>query len=351
MKNEVMHFTDAPEIQHFAEVKVGPNDNVYGVTWANLVREYLKTAYAADQPDAKIVSYGITYQVLKRKEVTVFYDEAGNTLFDVENKRLEKEYAWVMNDDAPEDDVEVGEPETPMGKAIAGIERQAFENATAGDDEQDPDEETDMVPMGTASLADIATGNISEPTEEEVETAQKANAGDVSAQAKQKLEEELKKAKDKTFADPVIKYLLERCAEDTGLAEDVLLEHKTWPKCLEYIFSQARKQAGKERQCAVRNDVVFEWAEDYYHRDDKKEAEAEKARAAKKENDTKKKAADPKEKTAQLLKKNNKRSRKPEPKSEEKKPDTNAEVKKQEKKPAPPKAKEVEGQMSMFDFM
>lgn len=325
MKNEVMHFTDAPEIQHFAEVKVGPNDNVYGVTWANLVREYLKTAYAADQPDAKIVSYGITYQVLKRKEVTVFYDEAGNTLFDVENKRLEKEYAWVMNDDAPEDDVEVGEPETPMGKVIAGIERQAFENATAGDDEQDPDEE--------------------------VKTAQKANAGDVSAQAKQKLEEELKKAKDKTFADPVIKYLLERCAEDTGLAEDVLLEHKTWPKCLEYIFSQARKQAGKERQCAVRNDVVFEWAEDYYHRDDKKEAEAEKARAAKKENDTKKKAADPKEKTAQLLKKNNKRSRKPEPKSEEKKPDTNAEVKKQEKKPAPPKAKEVEGQMSMFDFM
>lgn len=46
MKTEIQHFTEAPEIQHFATVKVNKNDNVYGVVWGNVVREYLKTAYS-----------------------------------------------------------------------------------------------------------------------------------------------------------------------------------------------------------------------------------------------------------------------------------------------------------------
>lgn len=90
MKTEVQHFTEVPEIQHFATVKVSKNDNVYGVVWGNVVREYLKTAYSGENAQADVISDGITYKVLKRKEITVFYDVDGNTLFDVENGRLEK---------------------------------------------------------------------------------------------------------------------------------------------------------------------------------------------------------------------------------------------------------------------
>ena len=46
MKTEVQHFTEVPEIQHFAIEKVSKNDNVYGVVWGNVVMEYLKTAYS-----------------------------------------------------------------------------------------------------------------------------------------------------------------------------------------------------------------------------------------------------------------------------------------------------------------
>lgn len=46
MKTEVQHFTEAPDIQHFAIEKVSKNDNDYGFAWGNVVREYLKTAYS-----------------------------------------------------------------------------------------------------------------------------------------------------------------------------------------------------------------------------------------------------------------------------------------------------------------
>lgn len=98
MKTEVQHFKDAPEIQHFATEKVSKNDNVYGVVWGNVVGEYLNTAYSGENTQADVISDGVTYKVLKREKVTVFYDANGNTLFDVENKRLEKEYGYVMKE-------------------------------------------------------------------------------------------------------------------------------------------------------------------------------------------------------------------------------------------------------------
>ena len=84
--------------------------------------------------------------------------------------------------------------------------------------------------------------------------------------AKQRAEEKLKKemmaAKDKSFAEPIINYLMERCREDEGLAQDVVQGHKSWQKCFDYIYSQARKQANGNH-AAVRDEVVYEWAEDY----------------------------------------------------------------------------------------
>lgn len=110
--------------------------------------------------------------------------------------------------------------------------------------------------------------------ENEIAAAIEENKKSINEKAKEKLKAELAKATDKSFADPIIGYLLERCGEDKGLAEDVCQNHKTWKGCLDYIYSQAKKVAKNSRQCAVRNDVVFEWAEDYYHADDKAEVKA-----------------------------------------------------------------------------
>lgn len=37
--------------------------------------------------------------------------------------------------------------------------------------------------------------------------------------------------------DPIITYLLKRCEEDQGLAEDVMQDGKTWNKCFDYIVN------------------------------------------------------------------------------------------------------------------
>ena len=90
--------------------------------------------------------------------------------------------------------------------------------------------------------------------------------------AVKKLQAELKKVKDeieKGFAEPVIEYLEKRIGEDEGFAEDVLKSGKTWSGCFSYLFSQAKQMAGGKKQLAVRNDAVFEWAEDYYRKEDK----------------------------------------------------------------------------------
>lgn len=110
----------------------------------------------------------------------------------------------------------------------------------------------------------------------------------VKAEAKEKLKNELKDAKDKNFAEPVLGYLLKRCEEDLGLAQDVVQKHKNWGKCIDYIYGQARKQAIKNR-AAVRDDVVFEWAEDYFHKNDKAEEEKKAKKEVSKKPDQKKK--------------------------------------------------------------
>lgn len=158
-----------------------------------------------------------------------------------------------------------------------------------------------------------------------------------------KLQEELKKAKDKSFADPIIKHLIERCRESESLASDVCQDHKTWEKCYKYIYEQARKQA-KGSSCAVLDDVVYEWAEDYYHKDDKAEEE-KKAREKKQKEESKK--LDAAAKRAQEKAKKNKK----EEKATEKK-STVTEPKKAEKKEAPKKkSNELEGQMDLFSMM
>lgn len=160
-------------------------------------------------------------------------------------------------------------------------------------------------------------------------------------EAKKKLENELKDAKDKSFAEPIIKYLLGRCEEVKSLSEDILQRHKTWEKCLDYIYSLARKQSTGNR-AVIRDEVVYEWAEDYYHKDDK----AEEAEKAKKAEEAKKKAEERAAKT-----KENVGNRKTEDKVAQEKENSPAPVEKVKEKRTQRNNKDLEGQMDMFSMM
>lgn len=324
MENNVKHFT------------LGPSDeNTYGWPWNEVVKRYLESGYAGDQKEFQVEIRGKEYKILKRDAVTVFYDEAGNTLFDVTNDRLEKEYNSLTS--AVEEEQESDGPESSVGKAIEAIDRGTLDAAASEEDKNT--EGDDFVPMGKASLADIMTGNIPDPTLEEVETAKKANAGDIQAKAKQKLEDEVKEAKNKSFAEPIIEYLIERCKESESLANDICQDHKTLEKCYNYIVENAKKKL-KGKSGPVRSDVVFEWAEDYFHKDDK--AEEEKKDKAEKER--KKKAAEVKKAASE--KSTTKTETKPEIHKFSHAP-------KSETKPEKPKKnnKDMEGQMDLFSLM
>lgn len=315
-------------VMHYA---LGDNQD-YEHEWSKAVLEYLENGYSSEDSKSEVEVGDTTYKILKREKVTAFYDADGNTLFDIENDRLKEEYEAM--------DFSASEPQSEMGKVISNIEQQAFEQAVNDDIDAD-----DTVSMGTASLKEIVEG-IPAPTPEEIEAAKENNNSSVYigvVGAVTKLQEELKKAKDKSFADPIIKHLIERCRESESLASDVCQDHKTWEKCYKYIYEQARKQA-KGSSCAVLDDVVYEWAEDYYHKDDKAEEE-KKAREKKQKEESKK--LDAAAKRAQEKAKKNKK----EEKATEKK-STVTEPKKAEKKETPKKkTNELEGQMDLFSMM
>lgn len=177
----------------------------------------------------------------------------------------------------------------------------------------------------------------------EAETTE--NTKSIKQKAKEKLEAEKKKATQKNFADPIIAYLLKRCEEDQGLAEDVMQEGKTWNKCFNYIVEQARKQSNG-RSTAVEDRVVYEWAEDYYHKYEK--PETAKKEKGKKPATTKKTEAPAKKvteikKDIQETKDDSKVSEKPEKKD--------AASKQQKTEKTSTKSSGLNGQMSLFDLL
>lgn len=182
-------------------------------------------------------------------------------------------------------------------------------------------------------------------SKEEVEAAETENAKSVKQKAREKLEAERKKATQKNFADPVITYLMRRCEEDQGLAEDVMQEEKTWSRCFNYIVEQARKQSNG-RSTAVEDRVVYEWAEDYYHKYEKpetaKKEKSKKPAPTKKTETPTKKVAETK-KDIQETKDDSKVSEKPVKK------DAASKQRKTEKTSI--KSSELSGQMSLFDLL
>ncbi len=246
MAKEIIHFTDAPEIQHFAMVKVSPNDNVYGVKWGTLVKDYLNTAYLSEEADSEVVSDGITYKVLRRREVTAFYDSDGDTLFDVENARLAKEYGL-------------------LAKAPEGTENEAVKTDTQQEDEK----------AGTVY----------------------ASGGDKLRKEEDKMLESVRpeyREVMKAQMDLLFSQLIGLAEKDAEFEKKVLLSHKSMERCMKYCSEKAmglREPSDQEKDAARRNHVpivtpvgeklVLSWIMEYYKMDDKKEAEKEAERKAK----------------------------------------------------------------------
>ena len=193
-------------------------------------------------------------------------------------------------------------------------------------------------------------------SKEEIEAAEAENEKPVKQKAREKLEAEKEKATQKNFAEPIITYLMKRCEEDQGLAEDVMQEGNTWSKCFNYIVEQARKQSNG-RSTAVEDRVVYEWAEDYYHKYEKPEtAKKEKG----KKPATTKKTEVPTEKTTEKV--NPSTEKRPENETKLQEPKGNTQVsEKPVKKDAASKQRKTEksstkssglsGQMSLFDLL
>lgn len=101
---------EKPEALHFtADDK--SIDNAYGAMIAELVGNYLDNAYKSPGRECEASVFGQTYKVLKRPEITVFYTEDGQTFFDVENARLEREYQWRQKNKPKPDIPEIEETE------------------------------------------------------------------------------------------------------------------------------------------------------------------------------------------------------------------------------------------------
>lgn len=357
-----------------------------------IIKEYLKAGYADGSKQHDIKVSGTTYKVLKRGEITTFYNSFGNTLFDVENTRLEKEYAALFEKqeeagktgrDLPDRETEPESGQEENAKAEQSAEKQEGSEKPAecikGKSESgfcgaaayctkgleccdacydpcnsrcgylDKDEKNVEVRDNTAEKKDAVppekgngteVGKTSEPTQEKEPGKPSEYAGAGGAEAK--LKAEFEKTKQKDFAKPIIEYLIGRCKESESLAEDICQIHKTWKKCSDYIYGQAKEKLNG-RFGIVGDDVVYEWAEDYYHLDDKAEAE----KKAKEDAERKKKPAGAAKRAPKA------KERKKTPSSAGSKPEPAAEKSGQNPKTEKPKrnSRDMEGQMDIFSLM
>lgn len=104
-----------PEVIHFTAGN-RTIDNAYGATIAAVVGAYLDAGYARPEKECEVTAFGLSYKVLKRQDVTVFYTDLGRTVFDVENTRLEEEYQFrhrIKPEPAPQDEEPEPEPKLP----------------------------------------------------------------------------------------------------------------------------------------------------------------------------------------------------------------------------------------------
>lgn len=141
----------------------------------------------------------------------------------------------------------------------------------------------------------------------------------------------------------IVKHLQKRVDEDEGLADDIADEKKDFNACMKYITEKARKLA--KNGCAmVEDSTVFEWAEDYFRATPE---DVEKIVGKKTEKKTE--SAQEKRERIRAAVAADRQENKPKQENSEK-PNKVPKADK-EKTEKVPKTKDIEGQMSLFDFM
>jgi len=184
---------------------------------------------------------------------------------------------------------------------------------------------------------DTVTNNVTEETKEVINT--------VHTNAVDKLNEELKKSKNKEYAKMIIDYLIGRCKEDAGFGDDVLRKEKTFDGCFSYIKDKARSKA-VNGCAAIKDETVYEWAEDYYRSESTKVVAKSTKKSTNKSAETEHKSTEMEDKSTD--KSTTQSTNTPtETVSEE-----NDAAKTQRKKTrSSVKRSEPDGQMSIFDLM
>lgn len=321
----------APGIKAGTAPRTERNDEFHHGDWKAALHEYLKTAYKGSKSMGDITSGGTVYQFMEKDDKVTFYDADGNTLFHAGYEQLETEYVQLKGQQ------EADGVNCQIRKQIEESGEEGLQ-CSGGIGEKC----TKCEKAGEAESEDTAKKETVKNNMPESSSGAKESSGSAKDLAKKKLVKELKKAKDKSFAEPVIEYLIKRCGEDEGLSRDVMQEHKTWEKCYGYLYSMAQKSAQGSRCCAVRDDVVCEWAEDYYRKDDKAEEEKKAGKAA----EAKKKAEERKAKAKEAAgAKENHGTKAP-----DKKAAVSDGQKKERVKPKK-NIRDMEGQMDMFSMM
>lgn len=303
------------EVRHFTAENTA--ENAYGRIWEQIVKEYLKNGFNAADNSPDIVVMGEIYKTLKRPTVTVFYDAAGDTLFDVANERLGKEYEWLMK-----------------GSVEADTKIDEISKTGHEDDEKE------------GSLVDKAvTVRPYISGEEKLIAEEEEMIASVKPEFKKTMRAQL---------DLLFKELIIWTKQDPEFDKKVLLNHKSMKRCMKFCADKAmklREPSDQEKSAARNNSIpivtpvgssmLFEWIKEYYDKDDEAEVEKEKKAAAtqKKSADKRKDIGEKKVASKETV------SKKLERKPVEKKEDTKAtgSPKKQDKF--------VDGQISMFDLL
>ena len=219
-------------------------DNAYPTRWGMLVNKYLSECYRSEDKGHEVSIDDRTYQILKREKVTVFYDHEGNTLFDVENERLAEEAKFYEDKQEEKESGDSQEEITETsGEEDLTEPSGADGNENTGEEKEEVRKEVPKVDPETKESGAKAAPE---------ETKAVPVPDNIGEKAEEKLRKELGKEDDKKYAEPIIEYLIKRCLEDKGLAEDVMQKHKSWKKCFDYIYSQARKQAKGNRGSGFR---------------------------------------------------------------------------------------------------
>lgn len=170
---------------------------------------------------------------------------------------------------------------------------------------------------------------------------------------RKKLEAELEIYRDGD-SKYVVEKLIERCEKDKGLLNAIMLPHKSYDKAFQYFYERSRTVGYKMphgNMVYLDNDKAVELSVEYFKKDDKAEKKAAPPKEKPKQKVASKKPTPSKEnpKQKEALKKPAGEAKKPEAPIPAEKPE---DIKEPEKPKQQPKAnkKEIDGQMSLFDF-